>query len=282
MKAFVITRLTFLEAARRRIAMAAFVLGLLFLIVYAIGVHFIHKEAVAETARYGKDLIQNQIYNFLTIAGLYAVNFLTIAMGVLISADTLAGEITSGTIHTIASKPLRRMEIVLGKWFGFASLLAIYLSLMAGGVLFIVFVTTGYHVRNIFSGVLLIYLSSLVVMTISLACSSMFSTLATGGIVFGLYGIGFIGGWVEQIGSALKNQTAINVGIISSFIIPSEAIWKRAAFEMTSAIMRSLGTAAPGPFITLSVPNPLMMFYAGLYTLAMLSLAVWQFSRRDL
>jgi ABC-type transport system involved in multi-copper enzyme maturation permease subunit len=282
MKAFVITRLTFLEAARRRIAMAAFVLGVLFLIVYAIGVHFIHKEAVAETASYGKDLIRNQIYNFLTIAGLYAVNFLTIAMGVLISADTLAGEITSGTIHTIASKPLRRMEIVLGKWFGFASLLAIYLALMAGGVLIIVFAVSGYHVRNILPGVLLIYLTSLIVMTVSLACSSMFSTLATGGIVFGLYGIGFIGGWVEQIGFVLKNQTAINVGIISSFIIPSEAIWKRAAYEMTSAIMRSLGTEAPGPFVVLSVPNPLMMIYAGLYTLAMLTLAVWQFSKRDL
>jgi Cu-processing system permease protein len=282
MKAFVITRLTFLEAARKRMAMAAFVLGLLFLIVYAIGFHFIHKETLIEARRTGSILIRNQIYNFLSIAGLYAVNFLTLAMGVLISADTLAGEISSGTIHTIASKPIRRIDIVLGKWFGFAFLLAIYLALMAGGVLIIVFAISGYYVRSILIGVPLIYLASLVVMTISLACSSMFSTLATGGIVFGLYGIGFIGGWVEQIGSALKNQTAVNVGIISSFIIPSEAVWKRAAYEMTSEIMRSLGTSAPGPFITLSVPNPMMMMYAGLYTLAMLLLAVWQFSKRDL
>jgi ABC-type transport system involved in multi-copper enzyme maturation, permease component len=279
MRALVITRLTFLEAARRRIAMAAFVLGLLFLIVYAIGFYFIHKDTIAHQ---GSNLIRNQVFNFLSIAGLYAVNFLSIAMGVLISADTLAGEITSGTIHTIASKPLRRIEIVLGKWFGFASLLAVYLTLMAGGVLIIVFVVSGYHVRNILNGVLLLYLSSLIVMTVSLACSSIFSTLATGGIVFGLYGIGFIGGWVEQIGSALKNQTAVNVGILSSFIIPSEAIWKRAAYEMTSSIMRSLGLSAPGPFVAVSVPNPLMILYGGVYTLAMLMIAVRQFSKRDL
>jgi Cu-processing system permease protein len=280
-KAFVITRLTFLEAIRKRIALAAFILGVLFLVLYAIGFHFIHAEIMREHGPAAHQIIRNQTFNFFSIAGLYAVNFLTIAMGVLISADTLAGEITSGTIQTIASKPLRRIEIVFGKWLGFMALLALYLLLMAGGVLLVVHFISGYHVRNIASGISLIYLASVVMMTVSLACSSRFSTLATGGIVFGLYGIAFIGGWVEQIGSAMKNQTAVNVGIISSFIIPSEAVWRRAAYEMTSAIMRSLGIAA-GPFGALSVPNPLMMLYAGIYMMIMFALAIRQFNRRDL
>jgi Cu-processing system permease protein len=280
-KALVVTKLTFLEAIRKRIALAAIILGVLFLLLYAIGFHFIHKEIMREHGPRTHQIIRNQTFNFFSIAGLYAVNFLTIAMGVLISADTLAGEISSGTIQTIASKPLRRIEIVFGKWLGFMALLALYLLLMAGGVLLIVYFISGYHVRNIVSGISLIYLASVVVMTVSLACSSRFSTLATGGIVFGLYGIAFIGGWVEQIGSAMKNQTAVNVGIVSSFIIPSEAVWRRAAYEMTSAIMRSLGIAA-GPFGALSVPNPLMMLYAGLYMLIMLALAIRQFNQRDL
>ncbi|MCI0411869.1 ABC transporter permease [bacterium] len=281
MQALVITRLTFLESMRRRIAVAAFVLGVLFLILYGVGFHFIHKEIVSESGRPNATLIRNQMFNFLTTAGLYAVNFLTIAMGVLISADTLAGEISSGTIQTIASKPLRRPDIVLGKWLGFAALLAIYLLLMAGGVLAIVYFVSGYHVRHVAAGLSLIYLASLLIMSVSLACSSMFSTLATGGIVFGLYGIGFIGGWVEQIGSALKNQTAVNVGILSSLIIPSEAIWKRAAYEVTSTVIRSLGIAA-GPFAAVSVPNPAMVIYAVFYVAVMLVIAIRQFSKRDL
>ncbi|MCI0447858.1 hypothetical protein L0152_32165 [bacterium] len=56
---------------------------------------------------------------------------------------------------------------------------------------------------------------------------------------------------------------AVNVGIVSSFIIPSEAVWRRAAYEMLSAIMKPLGIAA-GPFGALSVPNPLMVLYAAL------------------
>jgi Cu-processing system permease protein len=120
------------------------------------------------------------------------------------------------------------------------------------------------------------------VMTVTLACSSRLSTLATGGVVFGLYGIGFIGGWVEQFGAFLQNQTAVNVGIMSSLIIPSEAIWRRAAFEMTPPLGQALGFASGGPFVTTSVPSPFMIAYAGLYMVVAVALTARQFSRRDL
>ena len=99
--------------------------------------------------------------------------------------------------------------------------------------------------------------------------------------MFGLYGLGFIGGWVEQIGTVLKNQTAIHLGIFSSLLIPTEALWKRAAYEMSSAVIRSLGIAA-GPFAAVSVPNPLMIVYSVAYMIVMLLIAIRRFSKRDL
>lgn len=276
-----ITRLTFLEAVRRKIALAALLLGLAFLVLYTLGFHFITHETGLDDSGPMTNLLHNQVYNFLTNAGLYAVNFLAIAMAALVSADTLAGEINSGTIQAIVTKPVRRAEIVLGKWLGFAGLLALYLLLMAGGVMGIVYLDAGYQVPNALTGVSIIYLESLLIMTLTLTCSSMFSALATGGIVFGLYGLAFIGGWVEQIGTVLKNQTAINIGILSSLIIPSEALFRRAAFEMTSQVVQSLGLSF-GPAFVISVPSPAMVIYAGLYLIAMLGLAIRQFSRRDL
>jgi hypothetical protein len=153
--------------------------------------------------------------------------------GAILSADTLAGEIASGTVQALAAKPVRRVEIVLGKWLGFAGLLGLYLLLMARSVVAISYGLTGFSLPNLIIGIGLIYFDALLVMTVTLACSSRLSTLATGGVVFGLHGIAFIGGWVEQFGAFLQNQRAGNVGIISSLIIPSEALWRRAAFEMT-------------------------------------------------
>lgn len=282
MPIFIISRLTFLEAVRRKIAVAAFLLGVAFLILYGVGFYFITQETGMPTGpETTTQLVRSQIFNFLTNAGMYAVNFLTLAMGALVSADTLAGEIGSGTIQALVTKPVRRADIVLGKWLGFAGLLALYLLLMAGGVLAIVYVLVGYRVPNPVGGLGIIYLESLLIMTVSLACSSTFSTLATGGTIFGLYGVAFIGGWVEQIGTLLRNQTAMNVGIVSSLIMPSEALFRRAAFEMTSATARALGMSF-GPSFVVSVPSGAMVVYAVVYLAVALGVAVRQFKGRDL
>ncbi len=278
-----ITRLTFLEAARRRIALAAFVLGLAFLVLYAIAFYFM----VNETGLPGPEdaagaLLRGQVYNFLSLMGLYAINFLTIAMGALVAADTLAGEIATGTVQALVTKPIGRAQIVLGKWLGFAVLLALYLTLMAGGLLTIVYVLSGYTLPNVLAGLGLIYLETLVIMTLTLAASSTFSTLATGGVVFGMWGLAFIGGFVEQAGVLLSNPTVVNIGIISSLILPTEAVFRRGAYLMTSPVAQSLGAIMNGPVFVLSVPSPLMVVYALAYLAAVLALAVRQFNRRDL
>jgi ABC-type transport system involved in multi-copper enzyme maturation permease subunit len=272
----VIARLTFKEASRRRILLAALLLGVGFLLLYGIGVHYIYTEALPD-----QDFIRRQIFNFLLMSGLYAVNFLTLAMGALIAADTLAGEIGSGTIQAIVTKPIRRGEIVVGKWLGFAGLIALYLALMVGGVMGIIYARTGYAAPNVLSGIAIIYLEAVLVMTITLACSSTLSTLATGGVVFGLYGLAFIGGFVEQIGAVLRNDTAVGIGILSSLIMPSEALLRRASYLMTPPITQSLGLGG-GPLVVVSVPSPLMVAYALIYLGVMLMLALRQFGRRDL
>ncbi len=274
---FILARLTFREAIRRKIALASVLLGLAFLILFNTGFYFINAEMKADQG--ATPLIRTEFYNFLATAGLYAVTFLSVAMGALLSADTLAGEINSGTIQTIVTKPVRRAEVVLGKWLGFAGLLAIYLSLMAGGVVLSAQVQAGYAPTNFLRGIGLIYLESLLIMSVTLLCSSRISALATGGVVFGLYGLAFIGGWVEQIGSFLNNQTAINVGIVSSLLIPSEVLWKRAIFEMQSPLTAVVGFS---PFSARSIPSPLMIVYALGYMLVVVWLAIRWFGQRDL
>lgn len=278
----ILARMTFREAIRRRIVLTGLVLGLCFLVIFSIGFHMIYAAASEATRQAGQTVArvaQSEGLNFLTLAGLYAVTFLSIAMGALLGADTLAGEISSGTIQTIVTKPIRRAEVVIGKWLGFALLLALYSLLMSGGTVLSAFIQSGYRPPHLLAGVGLIYLEALLIMTLSLAFSSALPGLATGGVVFGLYGLAFIGGWIEQFGSLLQNPTAVKVGIVTSLIIPSEALWRRAAFEMQSPLAGSLGMS---PFSAISVPSPLMIAYAIFYLVLALAAAINTFQHRDL
>ncbi|HUI89120.1 MAG TPA: ABC transporter permease subunit [Anaerolineales bacterium] len=284
---WILSRMTFREAVRRRIVATGLALGLCFLMVYSIGFHFIYVSArSAETALQSSAMNQAVVQiadvegiNTLLLAGLYAVTFLAIAMAALLAADTLSGEISSGTIQTILTKPIRRFEIILGKWLGFAFLLGLYLLLMGGGTVASVFIQAAYLPDHLAAGLALIYFEALLIMTISMACSSTMSALATGGVVFGLYGLAFIGGWIEQFGAIIQNQTAIKVGIIASLIIPSESLWRRAAFEMQTPLTGALGMS---PFGTFSVPSLLMIAYTAVYLIVTLIITVRVFERRDI
>ena len=279
----IIARLTFREAIRRRLMLAGLVLGVAFVILYSIGTHFIFGQIAKDTAanmpsQMAANIMIAESTNAFLMMGLYAATFLSVAMAALLGADTLAGEINSGTIQTIATKPIRRADIVLGKWLGFTELLGLYVLLLCGGIVLSTFVQSGHTPQNLLIGLGLIYMESLLIMTITLMLSSAFPALATGGIVFGLYGLAFIGGWVEQFGAILQNDTAIKVGITTSLIIPSESLWRRAAFEMQTPLTGTFGS----PFTTTSVPSLLMIGYTVLYLCFTLVLAIRIFQKRDL
>jgi Cu-processing system permease protein len=280
----IIARLTFREAIRRRIMLAGLVLGVAFVILFSIGTHFIFGAMAKETganmpSEMAANIMMAEATNGFEMMGLYAATFLSVAMAALLGADTLAGEITSGTIQTIATKPIRRLDVVLGKWLGFAWLLGLYVLLLCGGIVLSVFIQMGHLPQNLLIGLGLIYMEAIVIMTITLMLSAAFPALATGGIVFGLYGLSFIGGWIEEIGSMLQSDTAVKVGIITSLINPSEALWKRAVFEMQSAIMNLFWGS---PFASASVPSLLMVAYAFLYLIMILIIAIRTFQSRDL
>jgi ABC-type transport system involved in multi-copper enzyme maturation permease subunit len=275
----VIARLTFREAIQRKIALGALLLGIVFLGVYGTGLYFIRQD-LARGGQGANALITNQIYNFLALSGLYVVNFLFVMMTVLTSVDTIAGEVASGRIHTLASKPLRRWEILLGKWVGFVVMLTVYLLLMGGGVAGVSSAVTGYRVPNLPRGLGLIWFNGILLLNVTMLGGTRLSTLTNGVVVLATFGIAFVGGWVEQIGSFLDSQAAVMLGIASSLLMPSEALWKRAAYEMRSLVVDTTGFS---PFTSgSSIPSPLMIGYAVLYAVVALGLAIWSLERRDL
>ncbi|MGD2177823.1 MAG: ABC transporter permease [Anaerolineae bacterium] len=275
----VIAHLTFKEAARRRILIAALLLGIVFLTVYGLGIHFIQQDMM-KRGEHLQRVLAVPIYNFLAQSGLYVVSFLTLALTVLTSVDTISGEIDSGSIQAVAAKPIRRWEILIGKWLGFVGMLTLYLLLMAGGVLVLTRALLGYSVPNALRGLALMWINELLLLNVTLLGGTRLSTLANGVLAFSAYGVAFIGGWIEQIGAFLGNQTTVVIGILSSLLMPSEALWKRAAFEMQTALAEAV---APNPFMSsLSVPSMAMVIYAVFYAALALALAVWSFRQRDL
>jgi Cu-processing system permease protein len=268
-----ITWLTFHEARRRKMVLAALGMGGIFLVLFNIGFGLITRSMNQANA------LQLRInYSLLLMAGLYVVHFLTVMLAIFASVDTVAGEIASHTIQAIVTKPVRRWQVLVGKWLGYAAMLVLYLGLLGGGLMLSVYLQVGYAAPNWAQGLALLMLEALVLLSLSLLGGTRFSTLTNGVLLFMLYGLAFIGAWVEQIGALLNSHAAVNVGIVTSLLMPVEALWRRAAYLMQPQIL----SVIPSPFSGTSPPSPAMVLYAALYAALALGLAVRAFRKRDL
>ncbi len=272
MSVLTVAQLTFLEARRRKLFWIILAVGLLSLFLFALGFYFIDRELrTSETA------IQIAVRSTLLLVGLYGVNTLSVTLGVLISVDTISGEIASGTIQTIATKPLRRWEIVVGKWLGLATMLAVFVLGMAGGMIVSVWAISGYLPSRLWEGMGLMILEGWVFLSLSLLGGTYLPPLGNGVVVLMLYGLDFVAGWIGQIGDRLSNATAATIGTVVRFLVPGEAMWQRAAHVMEPASLFGLT-----PFTIGDDPGASMVVYTLFYLAAVLGVTVYLFGRRDL
>jgi ABC-type transport system involved in multi-copper enzyme maturation permease subunit len=272
-----IARLTWLETRRRRIALAALICGLLFVAVFASAIYFGFRHVAQDG---DANPVEMRVASaILTVAGLYVVNFLVTAVAILLPIDSLSGEISSGVIQTLASKPVDRAAIVVGKWLAYFAMTAAYLALLGGGVVLSMRWFADYVAPAVLVPMGLMLLGAAVMLSITMAGGVRLSTITNGIMAFGFYGIAFIAGWMEQILGMFQNTTAVYVGTVVSLISPADAMWRRAAFEMqpiTTLVFQN------GPFATVSVPSAAMIVWALAFVVAVLAFAAWQFRRRAL
>lgn len=277
-----IAQLTIRETQRRRILWVALLMGFFFLLFFGVGFHFILADIEAEAGSGGRATQQlgSLVESFLTMAGLYVINFLIIVIAALLSAGTISGEVESHTMETVVTKPLRRWEVVSGKWLGYATILTVFLLLLAGGVLLIVYLRSGFSPPNIPAGLGLMLLSALSMLSLTILGGTKLSTLANGALAFMLYATAFVGGWVEQIGALLRNETAVDLGIVSSLIMPADVLWKKATVLFQPGTVGS--DDIPAPFVVMSQPNDAVVIYGIVYIVVLLAAALVIFTRRDL
>lgn len=273
-----IARFTFREAVRKKAVLGAVVLTALFVLLFATGLYFAFKDLtqLGRAAAF-KDFIAGQ----LLLLGLYAISGMAALLAIFTSVGTIAGEVEQGTLHAIVPKPLHRWEIVAGKWLGYAAMLSVYTVVTSVLAMLLVNHFGGYLPPRLLEGVALMTLETLLLLSLAVLGSTFMPTVVNGIVVFMLYSTASLGGMLEQLGSLISNDTMVNIGVVSSLVIPSDAIWRMAAGALQPPLAVPF-LASSGLFTNLSPSSAWMLGYTVAYTLAATVLGALVFTRRDL
>lgn len=277
--------LTFREAWRRRVVVAALVMTAGFLGLYALGLYFAGQKMVESFASEGGPLpaqaMKAVLAGQLLTMGLFPASLVVGLVAVLSGAGSISAEADSGVLHAVAARPFRRWELVVGKSLGLGSMVAVYTVLVTGAVIALARWLVGAPVQHLPSAMALLVLEPLILLSIAILGTSRLPTVANGVLCVALWGMGFVGGVIEQVGSLIEISAMRNIGIATSLLMPVDAIHRKAVTVLMPGMV-GLGGAVDLPIAASSTPSVWMVVYACVYLLAAVWLGTGWFARRDL
>lgn len=284
-----IARATILEAARKKLVVALGVITLVGIVVTGFGfwrLTVLANQVVDGAPRLSASELKT-VTSQLLIVAMFAFSFVLALSTVFMAAPTIAGELESGVAAAVLTRPLRRIQLLGGKWLGLGVLTAGYVAVATGLEFLVVDLVTGYRPPHPFQFFLFLTGEALVTLTLTTLISTRMSPVTGGVVALGCFMFAWIGGIAVAIGQVLNNHSVSTVGTLTRLIMPSDGLWHGAVYSLEPAavIATTLGSgranAAANPFFASSGPPVAYILWACLWGLAIFSAASWSFRRRE-
>src|SRR2546421_11088471 len=210
----VIARLTVQEASRRRLLLALLILTLLVVGFSAWG---FNKITTVTNSR-GETLPPDQVAlvsSQLLIVIVFMYSGVLALSAAVVAGPLISSEVESGLLLSMLARPVRRSEVVIGKWLGLAALVALYAAGAGGLELAAVDWATGYLPPHPVDLLLFVAAEGLVLLSLGMLLSTRLSGITAGVIAVVAWLMAWIARRVGDIGAGLQNQALENVGVVS-------------------------------------------------------------------
>ena len=277
----IVARLTLREAFRRRLLWA--LVGLTALIIVLTWWGFSRIAEVSPVTGPVEMLAVSQVLVMLA----FMFSFVLAMTAVFAASPAIGPEIESGLLLAILARPIRRAEVLLGRWLGLAvvlvgdAIVAGYLEVGAVGL------ATGYLPTDPAIAPLYLAGEALVLLTLAMVFSTRIASVAGGAIAVVAYGLAWMAGVMGGVGEAFNSDVLRAAGVVARLILPSDVLWRGAAGALspTEEVLRGGGVASPAlykfsPFSG-SAPDPVWLGWCLLWIVGVLAIGIVLLRRRE-
>jgi ABC-type transport system involved in multi-copper enzyme maturation permease subunit len=285
MAALVIARLTLAESIRRRIIWV-----LLGLTVFSVAITTWGVERLVSLAREngtGEVQIFLGVSQILVLVA-FMFSFVLAMTAAFLGAPAIAADVESGVAHAMLARPIRRADLVLGRWLGLSVVVVAYAAVSGLLEIAAVRLVSGYAPPNPLEAVAYLAAQAIVLMTVALLLSTRLPAMASGAICVVLFGLGWMAGVFAGVGRLLDAGALVSAADAARWLLPTDGLWRGAIHALQPPLVvlvaaGRLGSAADAnPFFATSAPDPAFLAWCAGWTAVVLGLAAFSLERRDL
>jgi ABC-type transport system involved in multi-copper enzyme maturation permease subunit len=236
----IVARLTLREAFRRRLLWV--LVGLTALIVGLTWWAFSRISEASPISGPAQILGVSQV----TVMLAFMFSFVLAMTAVFAGAPAIGPDIENGLLLAILARPIRRSEVMLGRWLGLAVVLVAY-ALVAGYLeLAAVVLATGYAPVDPLMAPLYLAGESVILLTLAIVLSTRIAAVAGGAMAVVGYGLAWMAGVMGGVGEAFNNDLLRWAGILARLILPSDVLWRGSAGALSPSdgVLGSAGVNA--------------------------------------
>jgi ABC-type transport system involved in multi-copper enzyme maturation permease subunit len=282
-----IARLTIGEAARRRILWVFVGLAVLAVGITAWGVdRLVAVYRSSDSPEVGLQFGISQLLIFIA----FQFSFVLAMTAAFLGAPAIVSDLESGVALSILARPIRRSSYLLGRFLGLAVVLVAYGGGASALAIIVVGRISGYTPPAVIAPVAYIAAEGLIVLALSLLLSTRLPPIAAGAISVVAFGLAWMAGAIERVGTALSahgsNVNLAIVGDVGRALLPTDGLWHGVIYGLEPAVVIAAARAQPlaeaNPFFAGSPPSPLFLAWSVAWTVIVLGLAILSLRRREL
>jgi ABC-type transport system involved in multi-copper enzyme maturation permease subunit len=283
MAVLTIARLTITETIRRRIAWVLLGLTIASVLLTTWGMERLVSLARADNVQ---ELQVYVVVSQLLILVAFMFSFVLAMTAAFLGAPAIATDLESGVAQSMLARPIRRADLVVGRWLGLVVVIAAYAVLSGLLEVAAVGVVSGYSPPEPVQAVAFLAAQAIVLLTLALLLSTRLPAIAAGAICVVLFGLGWMAGVFAVIGRFFDAAPLVAAAEAGRWLLPSDGLWRGTIYglEPPAFMLISLGRGpqAANPFSAAGPPPPEFIIWSVAWVAIVLGLAVISLRRRDL
>ena len=281
----VIAGLTLREIARRRILWVLLALSVASVVLVGWGV----ERLVSLAREQGLDELEIRIgVSQVLIMIAFMFSFVLAMSAACLGAPAIASDVETGTVHALLARPLRRGDLVLGRWLGLAIVIAGYAALSGSLAIAVVRQVSGHQPPEPILAIAFLAFQAVTVLTVALTLGTRLPAIAAGAVTVVLFGLGWFAGVLGNVAVAFGAAPLAGVGDAARILLPSDGLWRGVIYGLEPPVVllaaagRNATAMQANPFFASAPPQAAFLGWSVAWVILVLAAGVVLFRRREL